>query len=114
MGSVLRDLGKRIRLLRKSRRLTQEQLAARASLDYKYLGEVERGRKNISVESLARIASALRVQVVEFFLFGAPAGDNADRVTEATVMDALRRSDPRMREPLLRILYEVLRVGRGE
>lgn len=114
MGSVLTDLGRRIRLLRKSRRLTQEQLAARASLDYKYIGEVERGRKNISVESLARVAAALHVKIVELFLFGAPAADNDERITEATVVDAVRRSDPRMREPLLRILHEVLRVGRGE
>lgn len=114
MGSVLRDLGRRIRLLRRDRKFTQEQLAREANLDYKYLGEVERGRKNISVESLARVAAALHVKIVELFLFDAPAAGNEERITEAKVVDAVRHSEPHMREPLLRILHEVLRVGRRE
>jgi len=41
--------------------LSQEQLAEKADLSYKYLGEVERGCVNISLDSLVRIAKALRV-----------------------------------------------------
>jgi len=38
-------------------------LAEKADLSYKYLGEVERGVVNISLDSLVRIAKALRVKL---------------------------------------------------
>ena len=41
--------------------MSQEKLAEKADLSYKYLGEVERGMVNISLDSLVRIARALRV-----------------------------------------------------
>jgi transcriptional regulator with XRE-family HTH domain len=43
--------------------LTQEKLAERADLSGKYLGEVERGMVNISVDALARLARALKITV---------------------------------------------------
>ena len=58
-------LGEAIRAFRKKAHLTQERLAERADLNYKYLGEVERGEKTISVEALARIAQALGVRMTK-------------------------------------------------
>lgn len=58
-------LGEAIRTFRKKANLTQERLAERADLNYKYLGEVERGEKTISVEALARIAQALSVRLAK-------------------------------------------------
>jgi transcriptional regulator with XRE-family HTH domain len=43
--------------------MSQEKLAEKANLSYKYLGEVERGTVNISLDSLMRIARALRVHL---------------------------------------------------
>jgi len=43
--------------------MSQEKLAEKADLSYKYLGEVERGYVNISLDSLMRIAKALGVHV---------------------------------------------------
>lgn len=42
--------------------LTQEQLALEAKIDLTYAGGIERGRRNPSVEVLARIAEALGVE----------------------------------------------------
>ena len=56
-------LGNKIRSYRKQAGLTQEQLAEKADLSYKYVGEVERGCVNISLDSLVRIAKALKVKV---------------------------------------------------
>lgn len=58
-------LGETIRAHRQKADLTQEKLAEKADLTAKYLGEVERGSVNISVDALARIAKALRVRVNE-------------------------------------------------
>lgn len=58
-----RILGETIRTRRKLAALSQESLAERADLTAKFLGEVERGYVNISVDALARIAKALRIGV---------------------------------------------------
>ena len=60
-------LAEAIRHHRKNAELTQEKLAERAELNPKYIGEVERGMKNISVDALVRIATATKVPIREFF-----------------------------------------------
>ena len=56
---VRKFLGQRLRALRKERGLSQERLGTRASLSGKFIGEVERGEKSISVDSLYHVAVAL-------------------------------------------------------
>jgi transcriptional regulator with XRE-family HTH domain len=58
-----KSLGDSIRLYRKASRLTHEKLAELADLHPNYIGEVERGETNISVDALVRVAKALRVHV---------------------------------------------------
>jgi len=43
--------------------MTQERLGELADLNPKYIGEVERMEKNISIDALARIAAALKVRL---------------------------------------------------
>ncbi|MGH7278349.1 MAG: helix-turn-helix domain-containing protein [Candidatus Rokuibacteriota bacterium] len=52
-------LGQRLRALRKQRGLSQERLGARSRLSGKFIGEVERGEKSISIDSLYHVARAL-------------------------------------------------------
>lgn len=56
-------LGKRIRTLREARNLTQEKLSSLAGFTQKYLGEVERGTGNITIELLTKLAGALDVSL---------------------------------------------------
>ncbi|EES74476.1 helix-turn-helix domain-containing protein [Paenibacillus sp. MB22_1] len=60
-------VGKRIREYRKQKNWTQEQLAEAASLHYSYIGGVERGDRNISLETLEKIAVALDVPAGDLF-----------------------------------------------
>jgi transcriptional regulator with XRE-family HTH domain len=64
---MLRRLGARVKLLRRERRLTQEELAERAGLTSKFVGEVERAESNPSAASLARMAGALSVSMGDLF-----------------------------------------------
>ena len=48
-----------VKRLRVERKLTQEQLAHDAEIDLTYLGGIERGRRNPSVNVLGRIAASL-------------------------------------------------------
>jgi len=68
--SILRHrklIGETIRRYRKQARFTQEKLAEKADLNPKYLGEIERGEKIISIEALLRIAKAVKTHVRHFF-----------------------------------------------
>lgn len=59
-------VGNAIREARKAAALSQEALAEKANLHPNYIGEVERGEKNISVDSLMMIAGALKISVTKF------------------------------------------------
>ena len=54
-------LGQRLRELRKEHGLSQERLGRASSLSGKFIGEVERGEKSISIDSLFKVAVALEV-----------------------------------------------------
>lgn len=63
-----KEIGKRIRELRLSKGFTQEQLAEKSKRHFTYIGRVERGEKNISVQSLSDILSALDTSFQSFFI----------------------------------------------
>lgn len=54
-------------MLRKELELSQEGLAYKAEVDRTYVTDVENGRRNVSVEILERLISALEVSFSEFF-----------------------------------------------
>ena len=58
-------LGERVRSLRQRRGFSQETLGSRASLSGKFIGEVERGEKSISIDSLYRVSVALAIPLRE-------------------------------------------------
>jgi transcriptional regulator with XRE-family HTH domain len=61
------SLGNRLRQLRNKRALSQEQVAHIADITPAYLGQVERGTKNVTVSTLAKICQALNISLAEFF-----------------------------------------------
>jgi transcriptional regulator with XRE-family HTH domain len=63
------SVGNRIRELRKAKGWTQEQLAEAAGLHYSYIGGVERGDRNISLETLEKIINGFQVPAEEIFKF---------------------------------------------
>jgi transcriptional regulator with XRE-family HTH domain len=62
----LLDLGKRIKLVRKAKNLSQEQLALKAEVDRSYMGGIERGERNVSFLTLVKIARCLDCDIAEF------------------------------------------------
>ena len=55
-----------IKSIRKHKNITQEELADRAGLDRTYISGVERGVRNITLDSLECIVDALRIKLPEF------------------------------------------------
>ncbi|MDA2935163.1 helix-turn-helix domain-containing protein [Acidobacteria bacterium AH-259-D05] len=64
----LEILGNRIRELREERKITQATLAERADLSTNYIGEIERGKAQATLESLFSIVDALEVNPSLLFM----------------------------------------------
>jgi transcriptional regulator with XRE-family HTH domain len=69
-GGHERDLlGLRIRSLRTKKGWTQQELGNQADVNYKFIGEIERGLQNPSFNVLIKIADAMGVELPELFRF---------------------------------------------
>lgn len=67
MEPIAVTIGVRIRSYRKSQSLSQEILAEMAELHPTYLGQIERGEKNATIESIQKISNALNVPMSTLF-----------------------------------------------
>lgn len=68
------DLGGRLRWLRRSKKMTLREVAARASVTESFLSQIERGVTSPSVASLHRIARGLELSIAELFTGAGSAG----------------------------------------
>lgn len=73
MGDFMEDndiqvrLGQRIRELRTSLDLSQEKFALLIEMDRTYLASVEAGKRNVSIQNIAKIASGLNISLADLF-----------------------------------------------
>lgn len=70
MSDLRNAVGDRIRAIRKAKELTQQELAERSNLDDAYIGAVERGERNFSIDTLDKIIEGLDISPGELFLSG--------------------------------------------
>ncbi len=68
MQTVYEKLGRKIRKLRLALGLSQEELASYSGVHRTYIGSVERGERNISLQNIVAIAKALSVSSSELLL----------------------------------------------
>ncbi len=65
MGITAEGIGNRVRILRRNRSMTQEELAEKSGLSTKYIGELERGQSNPTLTTIEKIANALGVEMAD-------------------------------------------------
>lgn len=61
-------IGKNVKYYRYRENLTQEQLAEKTKSSVNYIGRLERGQHNQSVDKLEKVASALNIEPYELFI----------------------------------------------
>ena len=66
-NKILEKIGAIVVARRKELNLTQEDLAYAANIDRTYVGYVENGKQNITISMLFKLASALKMEVKDFF-----------------------------------------------
>ena len=104
MSQIAKTVGRRIRNYRTGQGLSQEKLAELSGCHPTYIGQLERGEKNATLESIEKIASALQVPLSK--LFEMP-GDTATRDIPLECYDFLSAKPPKEQAHLYRILLEV-------
>jgi transcriptional regulator with XRE-family HTH domain len=69
MENLYISIGRRVKEVRTKLDLTQEELADKAELHPSYIGQVERGSKKVSIETLQKITHALNIPLKSIFDF---------------------------------------------
>ena len=67
MSDIAKILGQRIRNYRTAKGLSQEKLADLSGCHPTYIGQIERGEKNATIESIEKISTALNVSLSKLF-----------------------------------------------
>lgn len=68
MSELRQLIGTRIRAMRNAKGLTQQKLADIAGLDYRYIGALERGERNFSIDTLEKVLTALQIKLIELMI----------------------------------------------
>jgi transcriptional regulator with XRE-family HTH domain len=77
LSPATRILGERVRARREALGLSQEALAHQTGVHWTFLGQVERGRRNLSLHNLLKVAAGLRVDPAELVQGLQPLGDES-------------------------------------
>ncbi len=105
MSEISKIIGQRIRNYRTQQKLSQEKLAERSGCHPTYIGQLERGEKNATLESIEKIASALNVPLSQ--LFEKLEGDSANESIPLKCYEFLSAKSKEDQEHLYRILIEM-------
>lgn len=98
-------LGARLREIRKSRKLSQTELATAAGISGKAYADIERGTSNMRVETMLRICQALHISPDEIFV------DKGDQLTaqQEKLMHQLDGFSNRDKEQVFELLNIILK-----
>lgn len=106
MSIIIKSIGQRIRNYRMRLGLSQEKLAELSGCHPTYIGQVERGEKNATLESIEKISCALNVPLSELFekLGGEGNGENNIPLKCYEFLSAKNKDE---QEQLYQILLEI-------
>jgi transcriptional regulator with XRE-family HTH domain len=106
MGKLAVLIGDRIRAIRKERGLKQEDMEM-FGLSYKYYQKIERGKVNVTITTLEKIAKALDIDTKELFVFPL---DKSREVNElvALIGEIIKKDDRKTARKLSLFIKEIL------
>ena len=109
MSELSSEIGKRIRRYRTQLKLSQEGLAEKCKLHPTYIGQLERGEKNATIESVSKVAEGLNIPLSTLF-------ENIEQTafTEKTVAgeayDLIQTLPNDSQEKILKIINVILEI----
>lgn len=108
--NIQTELGLRIRSYRKQKGLSQEKLAELCSLHPTYIGQIERGEKNATVESLFHIATGLDITLSKLLAHLEDIPEETKQVSSVplNIYNKLTVLSPEKQEQLAHIIDAIL------
>ncbi|MGE7112781.1 helix-turn-helix domain-containing protein [Lysinibacillus sp. NPDC047702] len=108
MDSLVKSVGMHIRVLRKSKKLSQEELAFKANVHPTYIGQIERGEKNLTISSLYQITNALEINLAEFFSVIETDYSSTEKLPYRLIIKLLQDVDISEQRQLYEILKQII------
>ena len=107
--SLAENLGARIRFYRKQKGISQEKLAELCKLHPSYVGQIERGEKNITVDILHRLSLGLNIPMARL-LQDVDTMDTADSHSLSEILELLLRLSDGDIKKIKRLLDTILEL----
>ncbi|XID91496.1 helix-turn-helix domain-containing protein [Paenibacillaceae bacterium WGS1546] len=106
MSDITKKVGERIRLLRVTKGLSREQLSELSDVNSNYIGQIERGEKNPTLETLQKLVNGLDLTLEGLFRYVDPVGqkDTLDELMEQ--LSARSSEDQLVALQLLRTVFD--------
>lgn len=108
MSKLSIEIGQRIRSYRLQNGLNQEELAEMCGLHPTYIGQVERGEKNATIESISKIAAGLSLPLSTLFENIGGNTDNDNENYPAQAYDLILSLPTDQQEKMLNILQMII------
>ena len=106
MSDIAKVLGQRIRNYRTNKGLSQEKLAELSGCHPTYIGQIERGEKNATIESIEKISAALNISLSKLFeMLGSQENETCNIPLQCYEFLSAKTKDEQ--EHLYRILLEM-------
>lgn len=106
METITSSFGKRIRSIRVSKGISQEKLAERCGLHPTYIGQIERGEKSPTLDTVDKLSAGLEISVGELFYNM----ENVDTDFAKKAYNLLLPLPPSQQEKLYNVLCEILNL----
>ena len=105
---IMQATADRIRHLRKQKDISQEELALRAGINTVYYGQIERGQKCPTVDTLYKIAVGLEIPLPDLLRFDGQTADSEDVDINTYMEQLIKRIPPNKVSQVIMILETVV------
>ncbi|HCA72338.1 MAG TPA: hypothetical protein DHW78_04685 [Ruminococcaceae bacterium] len=113
MKNLGETIGKRIRSYRVQAQLSQEALAERAGVHPTYIGQLERGEKNATIESIAKITAALQLPLSKLFAHLESSEEQQEDIPSVCYQMILQQPEKKQKA-ILKLLQDIVAVLENE
>lgn len=101
-------IGELIRKLRQKKGFSQEKLAHLSGTHYTYIGKIERGEKNLTVETLNAVTKALEITLEEFFSYLPDANVLVKEPNLSSLINEIKQLDIEERNRFILIMEDLI------
>ena len=105
------EIGQRIRNYRSQQQLSQEELAEKCGLHPTYIGQVERGEKNATLESINKITNGLSISLSTLFENIEDYRDEQSNNYPAMAYDLIQSVSETVQKKLIIVIKTVIEIN---